>query len=641
MRKILSLTVFILLQHLIFAQDKLPSFGKIDKAELEMKACSFEPDAEAMVLFNFGDSYYNFGMNSVGIEARYRIRIKIFKESAKERADIKIHYYSKGGYEDIQNVDAIAYNLDDAGNIVTTKLEKKMIFDKKINDRWSEISFAVPAVKAGTVIEYKYVSWKKGNFSDIEDWIFQSDIPVKYSAYNIHIPQYFDFNYKFIRRQAVEFKKDEGFEAGYWYIMREIPSLKDEPFMSNRHDYVQRVDFDLAAIKIPGENTINVRSTWPKIAEELSQNEWFGEQLRKNVPGTSSAIKELLKSETDIDKKIQLIYSYVQSQMSWNDNESIGSFNGIKQAWDKKTGSTGDINLLLVNLLKDNDITAYPILVSTRENGLVNTFYPSLDQFDNVYAYAEGKEKKYVLNAADKYNPSYLFPYNVQMTQGLVMKKDKAEWFPIFEESAKYKQDVFVMLNIGDKFEVKGNAIIKSFDYCKNVMLEKNRNNKLKDFLKNSLELEMTIDSLNLENTELNEKPFVQNVFFKGTLIKDNDYVFIPCNMFLGLKKNPFVAELRQTDIDFGYKQSYKLTGSIIIPNGYDVELPKNVRMILPDTSIATTRVMQVSSNIINMQLSVDFNSALFGQDSYADVKEVYKQLYALLNEQIILKKKK
>lgn len=641
MKPLFSLSLIVILSYTAAAQDKLPSFGKIDKADVEMKQCSFEPDAEAMVLFDFGDSYYNIGMNSVGIEARYRKRIKIFKESAKDRADIKIPYYSKNGYEDIQSIEAIAYNLDEGGNIVTTKLEKKMVFDKKINDRWSEISFAIPAVKAGTVIEYKYVSWKKSNISDLEDWIFQSDIPVKYSAYNIHIPQYFDFNYKFVRRQEVEIKKEDGYDAGYWFIMHNVPSLKDEPYMSNRKDYMQRVDFDLATIRVPGEAPINVRSTWPKIAEELDQNEWFGSQLRKNVPGTGAPIRELLNGEADVDKKINIIYSFVQSQMSWNDQETIGSFNGIKQAWDKKSGSTGDINLLLVNLLRENDITAYPILVSTRENGTVNTFYPSLSQFDNVYAYAEGKEKKYILNAADKYNPAYLYPYDVQMTNGLIMKREKTEWMSIFDEQSKYKQYVFLMMNISNQLEASGQASIESSDYCKNVMLSKNRRSTLKDFYSKNEAFELAIDSFKTENTNLNASPFKQNVFFKGQLTKDNDYVFVPYNLFLGLEKNPFVAEKRQTDIDFGYRQSYSMKGTILLPDGYEVELPKNIRMILPDTSISATRIMQVSDKIINIQLDVSFNYAVFGQDSYDDVKEVYKQLYALLSEQIILKKKK
>ena len=62
-------------------------------------------------------------------------------------------------------------------------------------------------------------------------------------------------------------------------------------------------------------------------------------------------------------------------------------------------------------------------------------------------------------------------------------------------------------------------------------------------------------------------------------------------NLFQGLEKNPFIADEGLTDIDFGYKQIlYPVVGKIYIPDGYQFdELPKNIRMIMPDTSIVFT----------------------------------------------------
>src|SRR5882762_8862849 len=41
------------------------AFGKIDKADLEMKACSFEKDANAEVLFDKGEVYFDQSYNIV------------------------------------------------------------------------------------------------------------------------------------------------------------------------------------------------------------------------------------------------------------------------------------------------------------------------------------------------------------------------------------------------------------------------------------------------------------------------------------------------------------------------------------------------------------------------------------------------
>jgi hypothetical protein len=61
----------------------------------------------------------------------------------------------------------------------------------------------------------------------------------------------------------------------------------------------------------------------------------------------------------------------------------------------------GEINLMLVNLLKEAGLNAHPVLVSTHENGVVNpvdagTFdYPGFHQFNKVPAYVkiDGRHK--------------------------------------------------------------------------------------------------------------------------------------------------------------------------------------------------------------------------------------------------------
>src|ERR1700712_3932589 len=67
-------------------------FGKIDIADLEMKACDFEKDANAEVLFDKGNVY--FGADLMSITNEIHRRIKIFNDHGKSQADIHIKYYS-------------------------------------------------------------------------------------------------------------------------------------------------------------------------------------------------------------------------------------------------------------------------------------------------------------------------------------------------------------------------------------------------------------------------------------------------------------------------------------------------------------------------------------------------------------------
>jgi hypothetical protein len=44
---------------------KLPSFGDVSKAELEMKECSFDKDAPAMVIFEEAESVFRLNLEAI------------------------------------------------------------------------------------------------------------------------------------------------------------------------------------------------------------------------------------------------------------------------------------------------------------------------------------------------------------------------------------------------------------------------------------------------------------------------------------------------------------------------------------------------------------------------------------------------
>ena len=128
-------------------------YGKVDQADLEMKACDFEKDANAEVLFNKGNVYY--GGDLEGITEEVHKRIKIFNDNGKKEADIHLEYISDEHYQFITGLQAETINLVD-GKIEITKLDKKLVYTKAI-DKWhSEITFTMPNVKPGSIIEFKY-----------------------------------------------------------------------------------------------------------------------------------------------------------------------------------------------------------------------------------------------------------------------------------------------------------------------------------------------------------------------------------------------------------------------------------------------------------------------------------------------------
>jgi len=68
MSKTFTLMALCFLAYCAKAQTIQPTdapFGKVDNADLEMKACDFEKDANAEVLIDKGDLYYDQQLNVV------------------------------------------------------------------------------------------------------------------------------------------------------------------------------------------------------------------------------------------------------------------------------------------------------------------------------------------------------------------------------------------------------------------------------------------------------------------------------------------------------------------------------------------------------------------------------------------------
>jgi hypothetical protein len=63
--------------------------------------------------------------------------------------------------------------------------------------------------------------------------------------------------------------------------------------------------------------------------------------------------------------------------------------------------------------------------------------------------------------------------------------------------------------------------------------------------------------------------------------------------------------------LTFGFLQDYTIFGNYTIPEDYVFDaLPENVSMIMPDTSIVFTRLLQADENLLNVKMSLEFKRA-------------------------------
>ncbi|WP_461449426.1 DUF3857 domain-containing protein [Mucilaginibacter sp.] len=650
----LSLTVYA--QQVPQTQEVLPKdaeFGKIDQADLEMKSCDFEKDANAEVLINTGDQYFDQNLNVV---VEIHRRIKIFNDNGKSTADIIIPFDGGDHSEYITGLQAETINLVD-GKVEITKLDKKQVFIKSIDKIQSQMIFSFPNVKPGSVIEYKY-AWNGQDYGYIPAWYYQENIPVRYSELKTSIPDLFEFSthtrgalplatYKTsltngsfgTGQDAITFNNNCTDRVVY-----NIPSLNEEPYMTSTTDNLSSLSFVLMRIK-PINGFVKSRAdTWSKVAGVLIDDEDFGHQLKRKLTNEDAIINQAKTLKTD-DAKIAYIFNTVKNTMKWNDIDHWYTINGTSSAWDVKTGTATEINLILCHLLKKSGITAYPMVVSTRDNGKINRMFTYLGQFNRAVVYVPvDSTKNYILDASNKYNMYNVTPYNLLNSEGLYIDADNHQFdFAYITQQKPVRKSIYINAEIKPDGKMDGMAQISCLSYNRiddingyNTNGEKKFIEKLRDDDNN-----LKISELKMQNMDVDSLPLVQDIKFNLDLAgSDDNYIYVNANLFSSLYKNPFLSDKRSSNIDFGYPYNLTINGVFKEPAGYKVDaLPKSVSMTMPDKGITFKRIVGEQDGSIIVRYVIMYNKSVFLKEDYDNFHEFFKQLFQMLNEPIALKK--
>jgi len=624
------------------AQTTTPSvqaFGKVDKSDLELKQCDFEKDANAEVLFDKGIVYFT---DSEVVLERH-IRIKIFNDNGKKAADIHLEYYGGNRFEWIDRMQAQTINLNN-GNIEITKVDKKQIFDKHIDKERSEMVLTFPDVKPGSIIEYKY-NVESNYLSNFPDWYFQGQLPTRYSQLEAKVPDYVHYKNLVRVNQPYVFNDRDNNNEIAKIALANVPSINSEPYMSTIKDNLQCIQTQLLSVT-PGAGMMNrsYSENWDKVGEDMVEIDEFGPQFRKKLAGEEEIINHAKGLKTN-DEKIVYIFNQVKNTMKWNEIYAKYTEDGTPKAWDKKIGNSTEINLMVYHLLNRAGVTAYPILLSTRKHGKVNPAYPTRYQFNTTATYVPiDSATYYVLDATNKYNMYNVIPDKFLNSFGLTIDKENKKYnLEFIQNTTPVRDVVFINADIKPEGKMDGLAQISSFSYNRIDNIESYKTDGEKKYIDNLKEgnNELKISSVKFDNMEVDSLPLTQNINFNLDLTgSDGTYIYFKPNLFTSIGNNPFMSEKRMTDIDFGYNNNYLVVGNYKLPTGFKTDaLPKSVRMDMSDQSIGFKRTVSEQEGVITIRYVIAYKKSILFKENYDELREFYKKMFELMNEQIILKK--
>jgi hypothetical protein len=426
--------------------------------------------------------------------------------------------------------------------------------------------------------------------------------------------------------------------------MANIPSLRIDDYSSSFKDNVQRINFDLVSTRPIGGTSMDYSDTWAKVGYLLSHSNDFGDQLNRSINGEQGILAKAALLKTN-QEKIAFVFDTVRNALKWNGFDRWYTVDGTSKAWDHKTGNATEINLIVYHLLNELNIEAYPMVMSTRNNGKANPYVTSLRQFNRAVVYVPLENKNYyVLDASGKYNIYTDPPQELLNGFGLFINFKKKTYDTVtIGKTASVREVVLVNAEIKPGGKVDGTAQISYMSYDRVNALKRYKTDGEQNYIKylqggdNSLK----ISSIKFENADVDTLPLTQNIVFGLDLSgSDENYIYVNPNTFTPFKTNPFLPDARSTDIYFGFLRDYSVNCVYKIPAGYHVDaLPKSASMVLPDKSISFKRIVAEQDGSVLVHFVIGIRKKEFGVDDYAAIHDFYKKMYELLNEQIVLKK--
>ena len=358
--------------------------GRVTVDELAETTHPIDSSAKAAILFKKGETKFNLSNNDGQWTIHYEIRykIKIYKKEGFSLADQTFPYFVGGSSkESITISDAATYNLVN-GKIEKTKLKSDGEFREEINENWKVKKITFPLVKEGSIIEFT-VKKSSPFLSFLDDFYFQTEVPMNNVEYVIEIPEYFKYRTVLTGYEKIDVKT---IPERSIYKGKNIPALKAEDYVINKDNYTAILKLELASIAYPGEPIKNVALDWQGVVKTIFDNDYFGGELGK-TDYFKSDIDLLLKDVTSKEEKIIKIFSFVKSKMTWNEKFGIYTNDGVRKAYKQNQGNVAEINFMLIAMLNYAGIDTSPVLISTRSNGIAT--FPNRNAFNYVAAAVE------------------------------------------------------------------------------------------------------------------------------------------------------------------------------------------------------------------------------------------------------------
>ncbi|MEM6634138.1 MAG: transglutaminase-like domain-containing protein, partial [Bacteroidota bacterium] len=427
------------------------------------------------------------------------------------------------------------------------------------------------------------------------------------------------------------------------YVMKDVPAFISEPYLTTTMDHLSWLKFQLTTITWPQSAPENYLGTWGKLEERLLEDDYFGGRLSKTGKLKKWVGPTALQS-LSTEEKAQKIVEYVASTMDWDGYYSFVAGEQLDEVLENGKGSSGDINLLLIALLRKEGIDAHPMLISTRSHGRVQEAYPLVSQFNHVIALAHIDSLWIPLDAISDNLAFGMITRDDLNHRGWLIIEGNSQWIDIHPMYTD-KRITRAMVSINEENLLDVKLFVDCMEYdsfdANNQFSGSESEEEFMDefFVEEYSDLEME----SFEITSKSKEQFSFNSKFQTTdyLNEVGDMFYLQPLLHVGLEENFFKLEERKYPVDFGAPVDWQFNLSMILPEDIEFEaLPKPSKVVLPNGDGEFIYNFQRTGNMVNLVSRIKVNKTLFEPEEYEALKNFFDYVVEKQAEQLVFRRK-
>ncbi|MCF7872647.1 MAG: DUF3857 domain-containing protein [Candidatus Omnitrophica bacterium] len=623
-------------------QKKIENVFPENVKKLSQQAASFieEKEDEAAIILSVDESI-EILPNHTSVSTIHVVK-QVLKERGKELAEVKIGYdstYEKVELEYARTITRQA-KVVYAGAENIRDVSRYLDFPLYSNSRAFIIS--MPAVNIGSYLEYKVKIYSsklpaKDNFNFI--YRLQEKYPIFEAGFKLTVPKGKEVNIKYLNQnqaKGINLEPSLSQKSGkkvYSWKFKEINSIVPEYNMPP-YPYINPAIL------------ISSFSSWQKV-----YSWWFSlyADKLKISDEMDKVLKDLIKDKKTPRQKAKTIYEYVAKDIRYvavEYGDSGYQPHSANEVFVNKYGDCKDQAILLVALMKQAGLDAYPVLIPTRSSYPIDENFPSIN-FNHAIA-AVGIDDDFIfMDPTSNTTPFGQIPLLDQDRTILLFLE---EGYKILKTPSSQDNgiDYLMEIDIDQSENAKIKREVSSRGYFASSYrgyLKYSHPSRIKEDISQKM-VEISSFSHLLDLNIKNEKDLDKAPILEYTFVADNFLnpsgslrVLKPLDQF-GFQTSLISKEMRDFPIDFGGIFSKKAE--------IEVHLPSNIEVkYLPDSKhfenkwLSLDTVYETAEKTINFSQNFLIKKRFVREDEYQDFREKFKEILYYLKGQVILETKK